>query len=68
MRKLTFAQNRAIFTFSRSAIFLWLMVIAIHVQSWGQCTPESNTISGTVYEDTINDGILSNSVNLHRIQ
>ncbi len=56
MRKLTFAQNRAIFTFSRNAIFIWMMVMATYVQSWSQCTPESNTISGTVFEDAINDG------------
>ena len=61
MRKLTFAQNRAIFTFSRTTIFIWMMVMATNVQSWSQCTPESNTISGTVFEDTFNDGIFSDT-------
>ncbi|MFT6782843.1 MAG: putative repeat protein (TIGR01451 family) [Saprospiraceae bacterium] len=56
MRKLTFAPNRAIFTFSRATIFVWMMIMATNVQSWSQCTPESNTISGTVFEDTANDG------------
>ncbi|MFT6336346.1 MAG: putative repeat protein (TIGR01451 family) [Halioglobus sp.] len=56
MRKLTFAQNRATFTFSRATIFIWMMVMATNVQSWSQCTPESNTISGTVFEDAANDG------------
>lgn len=57
MRELTFAQNRAIFTFSRATIFVWVMIMAANVQSWSQCTPESNTISGTAFEDTANDGI-----------
>lgn len=56
MRKLTFARSRAILKLSRSAIFIWVLIMAANVQSWSQCTPESNTISGTVFEDAINDG------------
>jgi len=56
MRKLTLARNRAIFMFSRTAIFIWFIVMAANVQSWSQCTPESNSISGTVFEDSSNDG------------
>lgn len=61
MRKLTFAQNRAIFTFSRTTIFIWMMVMASNVQSWSQCTPVSNSISGTVFEDAINDGTFAST-------
>ena len=35
--------------------------MATYVQSWSQCTPESNAISGTVFEDTINDGTFSST-------
>jgi len=35
--------------------------MATYVQSWSQCTPEPNTISGTVFEDAINDGTFASS-------
>lgn len=60
MRKLTYARMSAFFTLNRT-ILLFLLVVAISQTSWGQCTPENNSISGTVFEDKENDGIFKDS-------
>lgn len=56
MRKLTFARSRAIFTVCRTISMICLLVLAVNSYAWSQCTPQSNTISGTVFQDTGNDG------------
>lgn len=63
MRKLTFARNRAFITFCRTAMSIGLLLMMVHVQLWSQCTPQSNSISGTVFEDESNDGQLNASDN-----
>ncbi|MDF1694868.1 MAG: HYR domain-containing protein [Saprospiraceae bacterium] len=60
MRKLTFALKGAFFNFCRISIIL-LCVTTISQSSWGQCTPQNNSISGTVFEDIINDGIFKDA-------
>lgn len=60
MRKLTYALKSAFYTLSRTTLLI-LFVATLSQISWGQCTPEENSISGTIFEDTTNDGILQGS-------
>jgi len=60
MRKLTFALNSAFFALSRTTLFI-LFVATISQSAWGQCTPEDNSINGTVFEDKLNDGIFKDA-------
>ncbi len=60
MRKLTYALKSAFFTLSRTTL-LFLFVAMISQNIWGQCTPENNSISGTVFEDKLNDGIFKDA-------
>jgi len=60
MRKLTFALNSAFYTLSRIT-FIFLFVATLSQSVWGQCTPQNNSISGTVFEDKENDGLFKDS-------
>ena len=54
MRKLTFALHSAFYTLSRIT-FIFLFVATLSSAVWGQCTPQANSITGTVFEDKENE-------------
>ncbi|MEE9439836.1 MAG: SdrD B-like domain-containing protein, partial [Saprospiraceae bacterium] len=52
--------NASLLALKRFAFVLLLVQVAT-LSVWSQCTPVSNTISGSIYEDTSNDGIINQS-------